>query len=168
VVRADGTATRAAISRGSSPARAPPIAEWWRRTPSTTGRVRSRRTASAGAGAAWLRRVWWAFPLVAAFEIAVMAGLGLVLQPRHVGFYLGVGIGAAGAMVLVLIESPPPHIDRWRQGADGAHSRGATARAVAVDHSSEGPIRVSGATVARRKPESGQRPALVSVLIYRR
>lgn len=83
-------------------------------------RFRARRRA-------WWRRVWWIFPTLAVFEVAVCVGLGLLLQPEHMGFFWGLGLGLAAAMVMVLADSPPHHIERWRQGADGEK---ATARAL--------------------------------------
>jgi hypothetical protein len=64
---------------------------------------------------------------LAAFEIAVCVGLGLLLQPQHLGFYWGLGIGVAIAAVGILADSPPHHIERWRQGAEGEK---ATAKAL--------------------------------------
>lgn len=83
-------------------------------------RFRARRRA-------WWRRVWWIFPTLAVFEVAVCVGPGLLLQPEHMGFFWGLGLGLAAAMVMVLADSPPHHIERWRQGADGEK---ATARAL--------------------------------------
>src|SRR5215210_79841 len=75
-------------------------------------RFRARRRA-------WWRRIWWAFPLFAAFLIAISVGLGLLFTPAHLGFYWGLGLGLAFAMTIVLADSPPHHIERWRQGAEG-------------------------------------------------
>ncbi|MFL5817973.1 MAG: nuclease-related domain-containing protein [Conexibacter sp.] len=68
---------------------------------------------------AWRRRVWWALPLVVTPVIAACLGLALLLAPERPGFFVGLGVGAAAAMVLILIDSPPWHIERWRLGADG-------------------------------------------------
>lgn len=67
---------------------------------------------------AWRRRVWWAFPLVV-LPVFAATGLGLLLMPGQPAFLIGLGTGAAAAMVLVLGDSPPWHIERWRQGAEG-------------------------------------------------
>jgi Nuclease-related domain len=83
-------------------------------------RFRARRCA-------WWGRIWWAFPTLAAFEVAVCVGLGALLQPHHLGFYWGLGVGVAVALVMVLADSPPHHIERWRQGFEGEK---ATARAL--------------------------------------
>jgi len=76
---------------------------------------------------AWLRRVWWVFPVLVLLEIAIPVVLGSILQPGHIGFYSGFGLGVAVAMVILLSDSPPHHIERWRQGAEGER---ATARAL--------------------------------------
>jgi hypothetical protein len=76
---------------------------------------------------AWWRRIWWVFPLTAAFEVAVPVLLGLAFSPEHLAFYWGLGLGIAFALTIALGDSPPHHIERWRQGAEGEK---ATARAV--------------------------------------
>ncbi len=76
---------------------------------------------------AWLRRVWWAFPLAGLVVVATMVGLALALTPKHPGFLIGFGLGAAIGMVMALLDSPPAHIERWRSGAEGEKR---TARAV--------------------------------------
>ncbi|MEA2371438.1 MAG: hypothetical protein QOH12_1832 [Solirubrobacteraceae bacterium] len=76
---------------------------------------------------AWLRRVWWAFPLAALVVVATTVGLALALTPKHPGLTIGFGVGAAVGMVMALIDSPPAHIERWRAGAEGEKR---TARAV--------------------------------------
>jgi hypothetical protein len=68
---------------------------------------------------AWRRRVWWVFPLSVIPVIAACLGLALLLAPEQLGFFVGFGVGAAAAMVLILIDSPPWHIERWRLGAEG-------------------------------------------------
>jgi hypothetical protein len=83
-------------------------------------RFRTRRRA-------WRRRIWWTFPPFAVFLVAVPVTLGYLLAPEHLGFYLGVGVGVAFAVTAVLIDSPPHHIERWRQGAEGEK---ATAKAL--------------------------------------
>jgi hypothetical protein len=83
-------------------------------------RFRARRRA-------WWRRVWWIFPTLATLEVLACVGLGLLLQPDHLGFYSGFGFGIAIATVTALADSPPHHIERWRQGAEGEK---ATAKAL--------------------------------------
>lgn len=61
------------------------------------------------------------------FEIGVCVGLGLLFQPAHMELFWGLGIGAAAAMVMCLGDSPPHHIERWREGAEGEK---ATAKAL--------------------------------------
>src|SRR3954466_14019960 len=75
----------------------------------------------------WLRRVWWLLPALAIFVVAVPVLLGQLMDPGHLGFFWGAGIGAALAMVMCLADSPPPHVERWRQGAEGER---ATAKAL--------------------------------------
>jgi hypothetical protein len=106
----------------------------------------SDRAASAerGAGAfaqarfrarkrAWLKRIWWIFPVVAALEIGVAVGLGALLQPRHLAFYWGLGIGIAVTMVMVFADSPPHHVERWRQGFEGEVATAKTLRRLVAD-----------------------------------
>ena len=76
---------------------------------------------------AWLLRIWWAFPPFAAFLVAVPVLFGRVFAPEHMTFYWGVGLGVAFGVVVALADSPPHHIERWRQGADGEK---ATAKAL--------------------------------------
>jgi hypothetical protein len=83
-------------------------------------RFRARRRA-------WWRRVWWVFPVLAAFEVAVAVGVGALVQPKHLAFYWGFGLGIAVAMVVILADSPPHHVERWRQGFQGEK---ATAKAL--------------------------------------
>src|SRR3954451_17974120 len=45
----------------------------------------------------------------------------------HLEFFWGLGLGVSFAMVLVLADSPPPRIERWRQAA---HGEKATAKAL--------------------------------------
>lgn len=68
---------------------------------------------------AWRRRVWWALPLSVLPVVAAGVGVALLLAPGQSGFFVGFGVGAAAAMVLILIDSPPWHIERWRLGAEG-------------------------------------------------
>jgi hypothetical protein len=76
---------------------------------------------------AWLRRAWWAFPLAGLVVVATTVGLALALTPKHLGFLIGFGLGAAVGMVMALLDSPPAHIERWRSGFEGEKR---TARAV--------------------------------------
>ncbi len=89
-------------------------------------RFRARRRA-------WWRRVWWIFPTLAVFEVAVCVGLGLLLQPEHMGFFWGFGLGLAAAIVMVLADSPPHHIERWRQGAEGEKATAKALRRLVAD-----------------------------------
>jgi Nuclease-related domain len=73
----------------------------------------------------WRRRHWWAFPLVAIVPIGVELPIALLAHTRHSGFWVGVGLGAGVAAAMVLFDSPPARIERWRSGADGER---ATAR----------------------------------------
>jgi hypothetical protein len=82
-------------------------------------RFRARRRA-------WRLRLWWAFPVLAILELAIFAALGLVL-PAYREFLWGVGVGVSAALVLLLADSPPQHVERWRQGAEGEQ---ATAKAL--------------------------------------
>ena len=66
-----------------------------------------------------MKRIWWIFPLLAIFEIAVAVTLGWLLHPEGLTFYWGLGIGIAAGMIACLSDSPPQHIERWRQGAQG-------------------------------------------------
>jgi hypothetical protein len=77
-----------------------------------TKRFRERRRA-------WRRRFWWVFPTAGLFAVAMYGGLATILHGPHQGFVWGFGFGAAAAMVLILLNSPPAHIERWRQGAEG-------------------------------------------------
>jgi hypothetical protein len=79
-------------------------------------RFRARRKA-------WLRRVWWAFPLVAVFQISLVLIVAAIFAPADLSFYLGLAIGVAAGTVLVLVDSPPHHVERWRQGAQGERPR---------------------------------------------
>jgi hypothetical protein len=100
-------------------------------------RFRARRKA-------WLRRVWWAFPLVAVFQISLVLIVAAIFAPADLSFYLGLAIGVAAGTVLVLVDSPPHHVERWRQGAQGEK---ATARALR-------PLTSSGWTVLHDLPRA--------------
>jgi hypothetical protein len=71
--------------------------------------------------------VWWVAPLIGLVELAVAIGLGRALQPTHLEFYAGMGVGIAITITMVFWDSPPHHIDRWRLGAEGEK---ATAKAL--------------------------------------
>ena len=83
-------------------------------------RFRARRRA-------WWRRIWWILPPFALLLVGICVELGLLLRPEDVSFFLGFGIGLAVAMMVALADSPPHHIERWRQGAEGEK---ATAKAL--------------------------------------
>lgn len=76
---------------------------------------------------AWLRRVWWALPLVGLFVAAAPVLVAALVAPDELTFFIGLGVGAAIGMLMTLVMSPPPHIERWRQGAEGER---ATAKAL--------------------------------------
>jgi uncharacterized protein (DUF2062 family) len=82
-----------------------------------TQRFRQRRRA-------WLRRIWWILPIGGAVEFAIAAGVGAALRPDHLELYVGIGLGIAIATVLLVLDSPPHHIERWRQGAQGERAMG--------------------------------------------
>lgn len=77
---------------------------------------------------AWRRRLWWAFPLVAVLPIAVELPIATLTHPSHQGFWIGIGIGAGMAAALVLFDSPPAHVEKWRVGAEGERSTARTLR----------------------------------------
>jgi Nuclease-related domain len=87
------------------------------RASSTAGRFAEERFRARRR--AWWRRVWWIFPTLAALEVAVCVGIGALVQPEHVPFYWGFGLGIAVTMVMTFADSPPNHIERWRQGFQG-------------------------------------------------
>ena len=68
---------------------------------------------------AWLRRIWWLLPIAAVLELALFVAFGAHLSAGAHGVLLGTGIGVAVTLVMVLADSPPHHIERWRQGAQG-------------------------------------------------
>jgi hypothetical protein len=76
---------------------------------------------------AWLRRVWWALPLVGLLVAAAPLLIAVAVAPEYVTFFAGMGIGAATGMIMTLVLTPPPHIENWRQGAEGER---ATAKAL--------------------------------------
>jgi hypothetical protein len=71
--------------------------------------------------------VWWTFPLAALIVIAVEGIIAMAVGPKDGDFLWGFGVGAAAALVMVVFDSPPWHIERWRVGANGEL---ATARAL--------------------------------------
>ena len=89
-------------------------------------RFRARRRA-------WRRRIWWLFPPFAGVLIAIPVAFGSLLAPEHLGFYWGLGIGLAVAVTAALIDSPPHHIERWRQGAEGEKATAKALRPLARD-----------------------------------
>lgn len=74
----------------------------------------------------WLRRVSWALPVLF-LPVPVVALIGLTLHGRVSGFLWGLAIGLSGGAVIVIRDSPPSHIARWRVGAEGER---ATAKAL--------------------------------------
>lgn len=75
----------------------------------------------------WLRRVWWAFPLIFVLPLVAEGLIILALHARASDLLWGIGLGAPLGAIMVIAESPPSYIDRWRIGAEG---EAATARAV--------------------------------------
>jgi hypothetical protein len=53
--------------------------------------------------------------------------IAMTVEPKHADFFWGLGVGAAAALVMVVFDSPPWHIERWRVGANGER---ATAKAL--------------------------------------
>jgi hypothetical protein len=68
---------------------------------------------------AWQRRIWWVLPLVVVVLFVPVVAIAAVINPAHVDLYVGLAIGAAAAMALCCLDSPPQHIERWRTGAEG-------------------------------------------------
>jgi hypothetical protein len=68
---------------------------------------------------AWRRRIWWAFPLGAVLVLGIAVFVGFVFAHSVLAFYVGFGCGAALALVVAFIDSPPQHVERWRRGAEG-------------------------------------------------
>jgi hypothetical protein len=62
--------------------------------------------------------VWWVFAVGAALLFGIFALVGL-FAGEHLGFWLGAGFGSALTLLVVLIDSPPHRIERWREGAEG-------------------------------------------------
>ena len=52
------------------------------------------RDAVRGVNRAWLRRIWWIFPLLAIVPVAAAVGVGWLLHARHMQFLWGAGVGA--------------------------------------------------------------------------
>jgi len=67
----------------------------------------------------WRRRVWWAFPTVFVTPIAVALPIALLTHAAHTGFWAGFALGAGAGAALLMFDSPPAHIERWRTGSDG-------------------------------------------------
>lgn len=76
---------------------------------------------------AWRRRIWWVLPLVAVWIVAVAVVFGLLVARDHLSLYVAFAAGTALGLVLAVWDSPPAHIENWRQGAQGEKS---TARAL--------------------------------------
>ena len=89
-------------------------------------RFRARRRA-------WRRRIWWFFPPFTAILIAIPVAFGWLLAPEHLGFYWGLGIGVAFAITAAFMDSPPHHIERWREGAEGEKATAKVLRSLARD-----------------------------------
>jgi hypothetical protein len=89
-------------------------------------RFRARRRA-------WRRRIWWVFPPFALILVGICVGLGVLLRPEDVSFFLGLAIGLAVAMTVVIADSPPHHIERWRQGAEGEKATAKSLRPLVRD-----------------------------------
>lgn len=51
--------------------------------------------------------------------ISIVLPIALLTHASRAGFWVGVGLGAGAAAAIVLFDSPPAHIERWRTGADG-------------------------------------------------
>lgn len=58
-------------------------------------------------------------PVVALAQFAVILLVGVLAAPQRMEFFVGLGVGVTSAMVMILLDSPPWHIERWRQGAEG-------------------------------------------------
>jgi hypothetical protein len=67
----------------------------------------------------WRRRHWWVFPLLAVVPIAVELPIALLTHAHHSGLLIGVGLGAGAAAAMILFDSPPAQVERWRIGAEG-------------------------------------------------
>jgi Nuclease-related domain len=68
---------------------------------------------------AWRRRSWWAFPTVFLVPLAIALPIGLLTRPPHRGFLFGVALGLGAGAALLLFDSPPFHVEKWRIGSDG-------------------------------------------------
>jgi hypothetical protein len=67
----------------------------------------------------WLKRIWWVFPVLVVYEMAIIVGFGLIVGRGHLGFFVGMGLGVSVTVVMCFSDSPPHYIERWRQGAEG-------------------------------------------------
>jgi hypothetical protein len=67
----------------------------------------------------WRRRHWWVFPLLAVVPIAVELPIALLTHAHHSGLLIGVGLGAGAAAAMILFDSAPAQVERWRIGAEG-------------------------------------------------
>jgi hypothetical protein len=67
----------------------------------------------------WRRRFWWVFPVVALIPVAIALPIALLTHAARQGFWIGFALGAGVGAAMVIFDSPPCHIERWRTGADG-------------------------------------------------
>jgi hypothetical protein len=67
----------------------------------------------------WRRRFWWAFAVVLLAPIAVELPIALLTHAQYRGFWAGVALGAGVGAAMVIFDSPPGYIERWRTGSDG-------------------------------------------------
>jgi hypothetical protein len=70
---------------------------------------------------------------MAGAEVAIFALLSFVFRPEHLELFLGMGLGATLAMAIILFDSPPHHIERWRQGAEGERATAKALRRIVRD-----------------------------------
>lgn len=68
---------------------------------------------------AWLKRVWWILPPAGLLVGAAPVLVALLAAPDQLTLFIGVGLGAGGTFVMAMAMSPPAHIERWREGAEG-------------------------------------------------
>lgn len=71
--------------------------------------------------------------MVAAFEVAVVVGVGLLVQSEYMRFWWGLGLGVGVGPVFAPADSPPQHIERWRQGAEGEKATARVLRRLVKD-----------------------------------
>jgi hypothetical protein len=51
--------------------------------------------------------------------IAIVLPIALLTHASHRGFWTGLALGAGAGAMMVLFDSPPTYIERWRTGSDG-------------------------------------------------